>query len=65
MLFFQLRRFVAGKGDFIEGVRALLVDRGRKPAWKYSSVHHVPQQIVQSFFEHDLGAADGVLASKI
>ena len=44
-------RFVAGQGDFAEGVTATLIDRGRQPAWKYSSVGQVPGRVVAAFFE--------------
>ena len=46
-----LARFVAGHGDFFEGVKANLVHRGRKPSWKYSSVGVVPTEVVKAFFE--------------
>ena len=44
-------RFVAGRGDFIEGVRATLIHRGKTPAWKYDSVDMVPGHVVDSFFD--------------
>ncbi|GFH10597.1 3-hydroxyisobutyryl-CoA hydrolase [Haematococcus lacustris] len=30
-------KFVRGDGDFIQGVRSVLIDRGTKPAWKYAT----------------------------
>jgi hypothetical protein len=28
--------------EFFEGVRALLIDKDKKPKWKYSTVQEVP-----------------------
>lgn len=39
------------QGDFIEGVRALLIDKDRKPDWKYNSLEEVEQNYINSFFE--------------
>lgn len=33
-------------GDFVEGVRAKLIDRDNDPKWKYSGLAEVPQEIV-------------------
>jgi enoyl-CoA hydratase/carnithine racemase len=38
------------QGDFLEGVRALLVDKDKQPHWSYASVADVPQHFVDSFF---------------
>lgn len=38
------------KGDFIEGVRALIVDKDKNPQWKYSSLDAVPQQEIDGLF---------------
>ncbi|RDL43408.1 enoyl-CoA hydratase/isomerase family protein [Marinomonas piezotolerans] len=38
------------RGDFLEGVRALLVDKDQRPYWKYRNVLDVPPSIVASFF---------------
>ncbi|GAX80368.1 hypothetical protein CEUSTIGMA_g7807.t1 [Chlamydomonas eustigma] len=51
-----IRKFVGGKGDFVEGVTALLIDRGRKAVWKYNSVYEVPPHVLDSFFEDDVAA---------
>ena len=32
-----------------EGVRALLIDKDRKPAWRYASTREVPQDVLNSF----------------
>lgn len=38
------------QGDFIEGVRALLIDKDRKPNWKYSTSETVDEEFINSFF---------------
>ncbi|MFQ3236859.1 MAG: enoyl-CoA hydratase/carnithine racemase [Paraglaciecola sp.] len=37
-------------GEFQEGVRALLVDKDNKPAWRYQSIEAVPEEIMVWFF---------------
>ncbi|GIL85504.1 hypothetical protein Vretifemale_14016 [Volvox reticuliferus] len=51
MEFWLARRFVAGEADFLEGVRALLIDKDNKPRWRYSNVKEVPGVVVQRLFE--------------
>jgi len=36
--------------DFREGVRALLVDKDKKPQWKPSRLEDVTEEIVDSYF---------------
>ena len=36
--------------EFAEGVRALLIDKDRKPAWRYTATRDVPPEVVDSFF---------------
>jgi len=36
--------------EFAEGVRALLVDKDRSPAWAYADLASVPADVVDSFF---------------
>lgn len=38
------------QGDFIEGVRALIVDKDKNPQWKYSSLDAVPQPEIDGLF---------------
>ena len=44
--------------EFAEGVRALLVDKDRQPKWQYASVHDVPADVLESFFQEPEGAPD-------
>ena len=37
-------------GDFFEGVRAMLVDKDRKPLWKPSKIGEVDNNRVDKFF---------------
>jgi len=39
------------ESDFIEGVRALLVDKDRNPSWKFSAPAEVPEEYIEKFFE--------------
>lgn len=39
--------------EFFEGVRALLVDKDRKPIWKHKSVSEVETSEVEWFFNRD------------
>jgi|TARA_B110000914_G_scaffold200774_1_gene192640 enoyl-CoA hydratase/carnithine racemase len=41
------------KGEFQEGVRALLIDKDRQPKWCYSEVKDVPQSWLESFYQSD------------
>ncbi|WP_068635075.1 enoyl-CoA hydratase/isomerase family protein [Thauera butanivorans] len=37
--------------DFAEGVRALLIDKDRKPRWQFATVEAVPDEIIADHFE--------------
>ncbi len=36
-------------GDILEGIRAALIDRDRKPSWKYPSISEIPQELINQF----------------
>jgi enoyl-CoA hydratase/carnithine racemase len=36
--------------EFTEGVRALLIDKDRNPAWQYPSTREVPAEVLDTFF---------------
>ena len=37
--------------EFFEGVRALLIDKDKKPNWRHKSVLDVPQDEINWFFD--------------
>ena len=41
---------VLAAGDLVEGVRALLVDKDRRPRWRYPSFADVPEAVVEGVF---------------
>ena len=43
------------ESDFIEGVRALLIDKDRNPSWRFSSSSEVPKAYIERFFESPWG----------
>ncbi|WP_295476923.1 enoyl-CoA hydratase/isomerase family protein [uncultured Pseudomonas sp.] len=46
----QLDRQWFEQGDLIEGVRALIIDKDKRPRWKHSKAAGVSQEDVQRFF---------------
>jgi hypothetical protein len=40
------------QGDFIEGVRALIIDKDNAPRWKPSRMDDVTDEMVEAFFEN-------------
>ena len=45
-----LSRNLARHSEFIEGVRALLIDKDRQPQWQFQSVEDIPTAFIDSFF---------------
>jgi enoyl-CoA hydratase/carnithine racemase len=41
--------------EFTEGVRALLIDKDRSPAWQYKASRDVPEEVMDSFFKAPWG----------
>jgi len=41
--------------DFVEGVRALLIDKDGNPSWRFSSSSEVPKEYIEKFFESPWG----------
>jgi hypothetical protein len=39
-------------GEFSEGVRALLIDKDNKPAWRFADVASVEPSVIEWFFEN-------------
>ena len=50
-------------GDFIEGVRALIVDKDKNPQWQPATIADVTDAKVAAFFGADLGDASHPLAA--
>lgn len=46
----QLVTNIVRHPEFTEGVRALLIDKDRNPAWQFSSSRAVPDSVLDSFF---------------
>jgi enoyl-CoA hydratase/carnithine racemase len=46
----QLVTNIVRHPEFTEGVRALLIDKDRKPSWQYTASRDVPAQVLESFF---------------
>lgn len=52
---FQLEMLLAAQccrqGEFVEGVRALLIDKDKMPKWRFSAVESVPKDVLESHFQ--------------
>ncbi|MFN2289535.1 MAG: enoyl-CoA hydratase/isomerase family protein [Chromatocurvus sp.] len=46
----QLSTQIVRHPEFAEGVRALLIDKDRSPAWQYSTTREVPAAVLDGFF---------------
>ncbi|BDA46941.1 3-hydroxyisobutyryl-CoA hydrolase, mitochondrial [Coccomyxa sp. Obi] len=51
MEFRLVHQCVMGKSDFVEGVRALLIDKTGKPHWDPTSIEQVTPDMVDAFFK--------------
>ena len=47
---YRLTQHVMAGHDFYEGIRAMLIDRGRKPQWHPTSLAKVAESIVNTYF---------------
>lgn len=45
-----LSRNCLSKGEFVEGVRALLIDKDKQPRWRYASLVEMDPEWIDSFF---------------
>ena len=45
----MVHHFLA-ESDFVEGVRAQVVDKDRRPRWRHSAIEAVPPDLVETFF---------------
>ena len=43
-------------GDFIEGIRALIIDKDNKPRWRHENAEAVLESELSPFFESPWGA---------
>lgn len=48
----RLAESLLPKGDFVEGVRALLIDKDNQPKWLYPTLEEVPGEVVDSIFAY-------------
>jgi hypothetical protein len=53
---------LAAQGDFIEGVRAVIVDKDNKPKWRPPTLSEVSDASVDLFFENPWGSESNPLA---
>ena len=54
----------AGKyGEFVEGVRALLIDKDYLPQWKFSCVADVDPEVIDWFFDTKWQVSEHPLSS--
>jgi hypothetical protein len=47
---YRLVRRVLERGDFAEGVRALLIDKDQRPRWRHRRTGDVAEEEVAAFF---------------
>ncbi|MEM1113505.1 MAG: enoyl-CoA hydratase/isomerase family protein [Pseudomonadota bacterium] len=51
----RLATHIVRHPEFAEGVRALLIDKDRNPAWLYGSSRDVPAEVLEGFFAEPWG----------
>lgn len=44
--------------EFVEGIRAQIVDKDRNPSWEYESIGAVPADVVASILEPSEGSVE-------
>lgn len=48
----RLAQSLLPMGDFVEGVRALLIDKDNQPKWLYPTIEEVPLEVVDKIFAY-------------
>ena len=51
------------QGDFLEGVRAVLIDKDNSPHWQPSRIEEVTEPMIEAFFRERWSAAAHPLAN--
>jgi enoyl-CoA hydratase/carnithine racemase len=59
---FDLAQHCFGQGDFVEGVRAVIVDKDNAPQWRPGRIEDVSESYVAALFQHDPSRLDHPLA---
>jgi len=52
-----MQRFLTATGDMVEGIRAKIIDKDKRPQWNPPSLDQVTDVLVDHFFE-SLGEYD-------
>ena len=47
----DLTRSCFTQGDVIEGIRARIIDKDNRPAWRFAQIEDVPAEAVEKMFE--------------
>ncbi|NHB84943.1 enoyl-CoA hydratase/isomerase family protein [Tessaracoccus sp. HDW20] len=48
----RLAESVLNVGDFVEGVRALLIEKNTTPTWRYATIEDVPTEEIDKVFDY-------------
>jgi enoyl-CoA hydratase len=59
----DMMHYVFRKGDGVEGIRALAVDKDHKPRWQYARLDDVSREKTLSFFDSPWRAEQHPLAA--